>query len=127
MKSMTGLLVLGLKIFDACGDADLAERQLELLFPELRAADADCQINDEHSIIGLIDFIALTDYAHINQQLTWHSIPFVSIQLDDFLPADEVAQVGLNQLIDEINKITINRLNSFRTFYLIGLFGTWSN
>ena len=26
---------LGLKIFDACGDADLAERQLGVLFPEL--------------------------------------------------------------------------------------------
>jgi len=92
--------MLGLKIFDVCGDADLAEKQLEILFPELKAEDAlgSCPPNDEHSIIGLIDFIGLTDYPQIYQQLESFNIAFLSIQLDDFVPAEEVAEVSLNRL-----------------------------
>ena len=89
-------IILGLKIFDVCGDADLAERQLEILFPELKAEDApsNCSPNDEHSIIGLIDFIGFSDYPIINRQLVSFNIAFLSIQLDDFLPAEEVAEVS---------------------------------
>jgi len=97
-----------LKIFDACGDADLAERQLGALFPELLedddvAGSANCpqrQGLEEVShgaMIGLLDFAGLTDEdPEIGEQLLSFSIPYMSVRLDDFLPADQVAEVITN-------------------------------
>ncbi len=44
-------------------------------------------------MIGLIDFVGLTDEKEISEQLNSFSIPFMSVRLDDFLPAEEVAEV----------------------------------
>ena len=85
-----------MKIFDACGDADLAERQLAALFPELldeSAVDDHCRPADQSPVIGLIDFVGLTDEKDIAAQLNAFSIPFMALRLDDFLPAEEVAEV----------------------------------
>jgi len=46
-----------------------------------------------HDMIGLIDFVGLTDEKEISEQLNSFSIPFMSVRLDDFLPAEEVAEV----------------------------------
>lgn len=91
-----------MKIFDACGDADLAERQLGALFPELLDDDqqASCResIGDEEHeqkpMLGLIDFVGLVEEdPEIGEQLASFSIPFMAVRLDDFLPAEEVAEV----------------------------------
>ena len=91
---------LGLKIFDACGDADLAERQLGVLFPELvddeQASNCrDGEASDEEKpMLGLIDFVGLVEEdPEIGEQLASFSIPFMAVRLDDFLPAEEVAEV----------------------------------
>ncbi|XP_045026097.1 LOW QUALITY PROTEIN: uncharacterized protein LOC116917782 [Daphnia magna] len=94
---------LGLKIFDACGDADLAERQLGVLFPELLEEEEanNCkdgngsneEEQDEKPMLGLIDFVGLVEEdPEIGEQLASFSIPFMAVRLDDFLPADEVAE-----------------------------------
>lgn len=93
-----------MKIFDACGDADLAERQLGTLFPELLEEDqVNCNREDgapreedeeEKPMLGLIDFVGLVEETpEIGEQLASFSIPFMTVRLDDFLPADEVAEV----------------------------------
>lgn len=91
-----------MKIFDACGDADLAERQLGVLFPELLDDDqANCReggaSNEDHEqkpMLGLIDFVGLVEEdPEIGEQLASFSIPFMAVRLDDFLPAEEVAEV----------------------------------
>ena len=93
---------LGLKIFDACGDADLAERQLGVLFPELVEEEESNNCRDGNSsdeeeqkpILGLVDFVGLVEEdPEIGEQLASFSIPFMAVRLDDFLPADEVAEV----------------------------------
>lgn len=98
-----------MKIFDACGDADLAERQLGALFPELldgteeEGSNNTCRETvDQSPMMGLIDFVGLTDEKEIVEQLNSFSISFLAIRLDDFLPAEEVAEVGY-----------INRINRF--------------
>jgi hypothetical protein len=99
--------ILGLKIFDACGDADLAERQLGVLFPELveeeelnncnRDGNSSSSSEEEEQMkpmLGLIDFVGLVEEdPEIGEQLASFSIPFMAVRLDDFLPADEVAEV----------------------------------
>ncbi|EFX74359.1 hypothetical protein DAPPUDRAFT_251857 [Daphnia pulex] len=97
--------ILGLKIFDACGDADLAERQLGVLFPELveeeelnncnRDGNSSSDEEEEQMkpMLGLIDFVGLVEEdPEIGEQLASFSIPFMAVRLDDFLPADEVAE-----------------------------------
>lgn len=86
----------GLKIFDACGDGDLAERQLNVLFPELADEEEQetCEMGEQSPMIGLVDFVGLTDEPEISQQLHSFSIPFMAVRLDDFLPAEEVAEVS---------------------------------
>lgn len=93
-----------MKIFDACGDADLAERQLGVLFPELveeeelnNCRDGNNSSEEEEQMkpmLGLIDFVGLVEEdPEIGEQLASFSIPFMAVRLDDFLPADEVAEV----------------------------------
>lgn len=88
-----------MKIFDACGDADLAERQLGALFPELLddEAESPCPGRSEEEqkpIIGLIDFVGLIEETpEVGQQLNSFSIPYMAVRLDDFLPPEEVAEV----------------------------------
>lgn len=87
-----------MKIFDACGDADLAERQLGALFPELLDDEPNCpgrEDDEQKPIIGLIDFVGLIEETpEVGQQLNSFSIPYMAVRLDDFLPAEEVAEVG---------------------------------
>lgn len=86
-----------MKIFDACGDADLAERQLAALVPEMMDdsnEELECLTSDSNRIIGLVDFIGLTDDSAIGEQLVSLNIPFLSVGLDDFLPSEEIAEVG---------------------------------
>lgn len=52
-----------------------------------------CGNVEESPIIGLVDFVGLTDEKEIVDQLNSFSIPFVTLRLDDFLPAEEVAEV----------------------------------
>lgn len=97
-----------MKIFDACGDADLAERQLGVLFPELVEEEELNNCNRDYGnssssseeeeqmkpMLGLIDFVGLVEEdPEIGEQLASFSIPFMAVRLDDFLPADEVAEV----------------------------------
>ena len=111
-----------MKIFDACGDADLAERQLGALFPELLEDDDDATAGANcpqeggatttsvQAIIGLLDFAGLTDEdPEIGEQLDSFSIPYMAVRLDDFLPADQVAEVSYCFLA-EIKIQSINRI-----------------
>ena len=99
----------GLKIYDACGDGDLAERQLNALFPELMDGDdesdnsgSDCDMGEQSPMVGLVDFVGLTDEPEIREQLKSFSIPFMAVRLDDFLPADEVAEVNFENKLKHV-------------------------
>lgn len=82
----------------------MAERQLGVLFPELVEEEEanNCrdgtgsneEEQDEKPMLGLIDFVGLVEEdPEIGEQLASFSIPFMAVRLDDFLPADEVAEV----------------------------------
>ena len=70
---------------------------MAVLFPELLPDGEDesqChEVLEQNAMIGLIDFVGLTDEKEISEQLNSFSIPFMSVRLDDFLPAEEVAEV----------------------------------